>query len=171
MQKQILWMEGMMKNLMLAMVGALLFSSSAYAAGYGSAGCGLGSIIFGESTGIVQVSAATTNGTSYTQPFGITSGTSNCDSSGIVLAEKEQEIFVEHNFSSLSKEMANGKGEHLETLAGLLGCPLNVRGEFASMTQQQYEAIFIGSPVSSAEMLNSVKEKIASDPKLSGACK
>src|SRR3569832_2714255 len=45
---------------------------------YGSAGCGLGSIVFGSQPGFIQILAATTNGTFASQTFGITSGTSDC---------------------------------------------------------------------------------------------
>ena len=40
----------------------------------------------------MQVLAATTNGTSYSQVFGITSGTSNCTTDGVALNEMEQEL-------------------------------------------------------------------------------
>ncbi len=45
---------------------------------YGTAGCGLGSMAFGNQKGAIQILAATTNGLFGTQTFGITSGTSNC---------------------------------------------------------------------------------------------
>ena len=54
-------------------------SESGGAAKYGPAGCGLGSLIFDADSGWTQIFAATTNGTSGNQTFGITSGTSNCD--------------------------------------------------------------------------------------------
>src|SRR6186713_935077 len=65
----------------VCMLGLGLFFTSANAAadGYGPAGCGLGSMIFEPDSGFTQVFAATTNGTSGNQTFGITSGTSNCD--------------------------------------------------------------------------------------------
>src|SRR5580658_9609667 len=91
----------MIKRLALIIGGVLLLSTSAMADGtaapaaapapaaasggakYGTAGCGLGSIVFGNKAGIVQIFAATTNGTFATQTFGITTGTSNCsDTSG-----------------------------------------------------------------------------------------
>src|SRR3954464_7446787 len=45
---------------------------------YGTAGCGLGSLVFGDQKGAIQILAATTNTTFGTQTFGITTGTSNC---------------------------------------------------------------------------------------------
>src|SRR6266446_6006877 len=105
-----------MKKYLFAIVGTMIFSSSAFAAGYGEAGCGLGSLIFGKSEGAVQILAATTNNTFYTQAFGISSGTSNCDAKGFDTSKLEQEQFVANNFSGLAKEMAAGEGEQLTTL-------------------------------------------------------
>ncbi|HAS17244.1 MAG TPA: hypothetical protein DCR39_04980 [Nitrospiraceae bacterium] len=45
----------------------LPYSSAIAAEGYGAAGCGLGSMIFGNETGGIQVIAATTNATSQRQ--------------------------------------------------------------------------------------------------------
>ena len=51
--------EERMKKYLLAVMGAsLLFSTPVFAAGYGDAGCGLGSLVFGDSPGLVQVFAA-----------------------------------------------------------------------------------------------------------------
>src|SRR5690348_11977029 len=58
---------------------------------YGMAGCGLGSLVFGPNDApVAQVLAATTNGTFASQTFGISSGTSNCFSGGVLRAEREQ---------------------------------------------------------------------------------
>ncbi len=74
-----------MKSL-IVVLATLGFAAAANAAGagalkgngtYGVAGCGLGSMVFGNQEGGIQVIAATLNGTGI-QTFGITSGTSNC---------------------------------------------------------------------------------------------
>src|ERR1700691_5435873 len=121
-----------MKKYILAIVGTILFfsSASAFAASYGEAGCGLGSLIFGTQKGGVQILAATTNGTVNNQSFAITSGTSNCDAQGYDTSKLEQEQFVANNLSGLAKEMASGEGEQLTTLAGLLGCPMTQQPRF-----------------------------------------
>jgi len=145
---------------------ALTLGSTVYAAGYGAAGCGLGSMVFGDEAGLVQVFAATTNGTSASQLFGITSGTSNCDESGIILAEKEGEIFAEQNFDVLSKEMAAGEGEHLGAFATLLGCSSDQHAAFASYTQANYESIFASDQTSSSDMIQAVQAGISQEPAL-----
>ncbi len=148
----------------------LFLASTGHTAGYGAAGCGLGSLVFGNEAGPVQIFASTTNGTFGSQTFGITSGTSNCDAMGIVLSEREDNVFVAYNFDSIKKEMATGEGEHLDTLSGLVGCPSEKGSQFASYTQQNYKAIFASAQTTPEEMLQAVKGGIASHPELATSC-
>jgi len=160
-----------MKKYLLTFGVLMLLSSPAFAAGYGDAGCGLGSLIFGSAPGPIQILAATTNGTSYNQAFGITSGTSNCDKeSAMQTAQAQNQLqFVNANFPSLAKEMAAGEGEQLTTLAGLMGCSLVVP-EFGRYTQAHYEAIFVSTQTTPSEMLTAVTDGIVQDPALAASC-
>ena len=103
------------------------------------AGCGLGALVFGPvnmpEPGIL---AATTNATFGSQTFGITSGTSNCVSGGVVAAGHEQAAFAEVTFDDLKRDMAAGGGEFLSSFATLLGCEPAARPELARMTQAYY---------------------------------
>ena len=158
----------------LVMVGALVlslvsFSGSAFAAGYGDAGCGLGSIVFGNEQGAVQVIAATLNGTGV-QTFGITTGTSNCNPAGLVKLEKEREEFAMKNYSTLVKEMAMGEGENLDTLASLYGCSQDSHADFGSLTQENFSHIVKSDSTTSQEMLSSLKSEISGHAVLSKSC-
>lgn len=103
-----------MKYLILAIIG---FGSYAASANIGPAGCGLGHQFFGGKDS--QVIASTTNSSSYTNVFGITSGTSGCvDSSG----NAKLETFIEGNKQALSTEAARGEGETLASVAQILKC-------------------------------------------------
>lgn len=123
-----------MKKILVALTLSTV-ASSAFAAGYGTAGCGLGSMVIGDKPGFIQVSAATTNGTSGSQTFGISSGTSNCGGAG-----KSTEAFIEANKVALSNDIARGQGETLNTLAKMM----NVKdtNAFATKLQAQYNEIF-----------------------------
>ena len=159
----------------LLMVGALVlslvsFSGSAFAAGYGDAGCGLGSIVFGSEQGPVQVLAATTNGTFGSQTFGITTGTSNCNPAGLVKLEKEREEFAMKNYPTLVKEMAMGEGENLDTLAGLYGCSQESHADFGSLVQENFASIVKSDSTNSQEMLSSLNSEIAGHAVLSKSC-
>jgi Protein of unknown function (DUF3015) len=87
---------------------------------YGTAGCGLGSLAFGDQKGAIQILAATTNGLFGTQTFGITSGTSNCGESAVGTAGTK--TFIEGNREALAKDAARGSGETIDTLTVLAGC-------------------------------------------------
>jgi len=158
----------------LLMMGALVlslvsFSGSAFAAGYGDAGCGLGSIVFGNEQGGVQVLAATLNGTGI-QTFGITTGTSNCNPAGLVKLEKEREEFAEKNYSTLVKEMAMGEGENLDTLASLYGCSQESHADFGSLVQENFSTIVKNNSTTSQEMLSSLKSEMSGHTVLSKSC-
>ncbi len=157
--------------LLVTMLVSLLFASSAFAAGYGAAGCGWGGKVVGKNNDILaQLGATMLNGFSSNQTFAITSGTSQCGKSGLVTAESEQTLFVANNYPSLVKQMAAGEGEDLATLAGLLGCAPDKAGQFASFTQRSYGSIFASAEVTPSEMLTSLKQNLSSDPMLSTTC-
>ena len=144
-------------------------ASNAPAAGagakYGTAGCGLGSIVFGAKPGIVQIFAATTNGTSGNQTFGITSGTSNCvDAEG---GSNSAKSFIETNREALAKDIARGSGETISSLSSLAGCG-NDRAVGAKL-QKSYKKIFPSARVSSGAVGDSVVSTLKSDSTL--ACR
>jgi hypothetical protein len=143
-----------------------------YAGGYyGMAGCGLGSLIFGPvNQPGAQVLAATTNGTFATQTFGISSGTSNCVSGGVVRAEREQAAFAELNFRDLKQNMAAGGGEYLKSFATLLGCEDSVKPAFFKMTQERFEAIVPSENTAPIDLVVRTKVEVGAHPNLAGAC-
>jgi hypothetical protein len=158
-----------MKKYLLITIGMMLLSPSAFSAGYGDAGCGLGSLLFGAQPGPVQIFAATTNATGI-QSFGISSGTSNCDAKGFDTATIEQERFVANNFAGLAKDMASGEGEQLAALAGLLGCPAVQQTRFNTVAQKNYNAIFANDGATPAEVLTATKGVVSRDAELSVTC-
>lgn len=163
----------MKKLAMLVAVAGVVFlsGSAARAQGYGMAGCGLGSNVFGkDNTPLMQILAATTNGLFGTQTFGITSGTSNCVSGGVVKAEREQAAFAEVNFQDLKRNMASGGGEFVMSFATLLGCEDSAKPAFIKMSQDRYERILPSENTSPLQLLAGVKAEIKSDTQLARAC-
>ena len=158
-----------MKKAYVLFAAAILAAASAEAGvgrKYGTAGCGLGSMLMGKSGS--QVLAATTNSTSYSQLFGITSGTSNCADDGVAMVDKEKEFFANANYESLMQEIAQGKGENLEAMASLYGCHGDA---FASSMKNHYTAIFPAKDTDSDAMLANIDEVVNSDAALHNACK
>jgi hypothetical protein len=138
---------------------------------YGMAGCGLGALAFeGQNDKVSQVLAATTNGTFGTQTFGITSGTSECTTDGVIRSERAQEAFAEANFESLTREMAQGEGEHLRAFASLMGCSETSFSDFGRLTQRQYTRIVPHDAMSPVELIDAVQRTISADPVLSRTC-
>ncbi|MEM6274562.1 MAG: DUF3015 family protein [Myxococcota bacterium] len=147
---------------------ATVAPGSALAAGYGTAGCGLGSLVFGDDPGIVQIFAATTNATFGTQTFGITTGTSNCvDGGGLAAADKK--AFVKMNYASLMRDAASGKGEYLSAFANILGCDAAVQGHFFQATQKNHSELF-NTKADVDATLQSVDTMLSSDPTLAQSC-
>ena len=148
---------------------ALLIPGIASAAPYGMAGCGLGSLVFGDDAGMIQLLAGTTNGTFASQTFGITSGTSNCvEASGS--ASIDQKAFIQVNYANLVRDAAEGQGEYLSAFATLLGCHATVHEDFFSLTQTQHEAIFTPE-MAPTEALTKIKGIMAKDQLLASQCK
>lgn len=157
-------------SLIAAAASLFLLPLSVFAAGYGAAGCGLGSMVFGSKKGIEQVFAATTNGTFGSQTFGITFGTSNCGDNGLIKLSKEREVFAQENYTSLVKEMAQGKGENLSTLASLYQCPAAKHQEFGAMVQEKFDALVTSDQTTSTELLSQLEGQLTSHPTLASSC-
>jgi len=102
---------------------------------YGTAGCGLGSLAFGNQQGPIQIFAATLNSTGV-QTFGITTGTSNCGPG--LFAKAEINTFIQSNSVALENDIVRGQGETLSTLNNMLGCD----AQFSSTLQQNYKNLY-----------------------------
>lgn len=129
---------------------------------YGPAGCGLGSLIFSPDSGWTQIFAATTNGSSGNQTFGITSGTSNCDTGPGNATAKN---YVEANRTQLAKDISRGKGATLSGLSELAGC--SDSKAVGSKLRRNFKRIFPSARVESAAVSESVVELLKSDEALS----
>lgn len=142
----------------MAVVAVLSLSvvGSVFAENYGSAGCGLGSMIFGDQPGGIQVIAATTNASTYSQLFGITSGTSNCDKQPKSFSNRKLNEFVVANVDNLAKDIAMGHGESLETVAELMGIPAAQRMQVYAKLQSNFTKIFTSEKVETADVIDGI---------------
>lgn len=155
-----------MRLAIFALVSMLGFSAFA-----GDAGCGLGSLIITKNSKLLQLFALTTNGSFFSQGFGITSGTSGCSASGLVYNDKQIEYFVEVNQEDLSREMAQGRGDKLATLALLNGCASEQsQAAFASFAQKSYGRIVPAASTTSTEMVSNLKTELGSQAELNQLC-
>ncbi len=165
------------RNILIA-ASVIVFSASAFATAkdvshkmraasttgaYGEAGCGLGSIVFGNQPGYIQIVAATLNGTGG-QTFAITTGTSNCAPAAQGLAAA---LFIKSNGETLRKDIARGQGETVDSLALILNCQdsqllgQTLRANFSSVMNQNADA---------DEKSKLIQETISATPRLKASC-
>ena len=146
-----------MKKFIMLSVFTLLFATAGtgFAAGYGTAGCGLGSMLIGSDPGFTQVLAATTNGTSGSQTFGISSGTSNCGKSAFSSNERLNE-FVKANLDNLAKDVAMGHGESLETITELLEVSPDQRQAVHARLKANFTQIFPSETIQVADVIDNI---------------
>lgn len=133
-------------------------------------GCGLGKLAWSDFKNqkniAPQVLMATTNGTFGSNTFGISFGTSGCTNDGKVWAEYKTTLFAEINFENLSQEMAQGQGEHLASLATLMGVPVEHQVEFFAMTQEKYTSLIRSGETSPVALVKALHDAMSGHPVL-----
>jgi len=153
-----------MKKLIL---GSLLVAGSSAALAMGPAGCGLGTaVVFkNPTTWVEHVLAATTNGTSGNQTFGMTSGTLGCEAAGGPLASGV-DYFIDENIDLIAMESANGQGETIQALAEMIGVQDQDTGLFTASMQQHFDTLFPSADTSSAEVYDAIVAMMRTDIRL-----
>ena len=131
------------------------------AGSYGAAGCGLGSMAFGNQPGALQIVAATLNGILGNQTFGITFGTLNC---GTGLFAQGTRNFVEANREALAKDVARGGGETVGALTVINRCADS--HAVGAALQASFGRIFPSADASDEQVTNAILETLRSDPGL-----
>ena len=130
----------------------------------GDAGCGLGGMLIKSNTKLLQLFAVTTNGTFFSQTLGITFGTSDCSAKGLVLNDKQIQYFVEVNHSDLIREMAQGYGDKLSTLAALNGCRTDSQiSAFNAKAQSSFRSIVPSSYTTAVDFVNNMHSASIAD--------
>ena len=154
------------------LIGAVIASTAlvcathekpAVAGNYGMAGCGLGSIVFGNKPGFIQILAATTNGTFASQTFGITTGTSNCTDTGG--GAPSAAAFIQTNREALAKDISRGNGETIKNLATLSGC--QDPNAVGATLQKNFKVIFPTADISNTQVSTNVITVLKSETSLS----
>ena len=149
-----------------ALVASALFASNALAAP-SVGGCGVGSKLFAGEGGIApQVLAVTTNGSTGSQTFGISTGTSGCSQDGVVQTNWRTAMFIDANGTKLAENIAAGQGESLESLMALLGVKNEHRSEFVTVSRRNFAVIYPSETASTAEVLEGLKASLNSSATL-----
>lgn len=144
-----------MKKIFLGFVVCGVLGSVAFANANSQTGCGLGTLIISQpNSAVLYALQATTNHSTFTQTFGISSGTMNCRKARFVLDERVQE-FVAANMDALHKEISMARGETLDTLVELL--QVEDQEAFKQSLQENYLAIYQNANVDMASTLDSIQ--------------
>ena len=129
-------------------------SGMKFAGRYGVAGCGLGSLAFGDQQGGIQILAATLNGTGI-QTFGITTGTSNCGPGLFAMGTKN---FVEANREAVAKDISRGEGEAIGALTVINACPDSHK--VGAALKKNFAQIFPNDQVSSDDVTKAILDTL-----------
>ncbi|WP_028115632.1 DUF3015 family protein [Ferrimonas senticii] len=131
-------------------------------------GCGLGTMIFdGKKGKVFKVLAATTNGTSGNQTFGISLGTLGCDGNGTIHSREKIALFIDGNMDNLARDIAKGEGETLDTLAQVWGIQDADKVLFTSMTQDNFGTIYAAANVTSNDVMVNINNMLVDSDTLS----
>jgi len=148
--------------LMLASVGATHADSGP--------GCGLGQQIFAGQTGLAaHALAATTNTTFFAnQLFGLSFDSLGCDGQTVVSADFQRDVFVASNFDNIAKDVAQGGGDHLQSLAAIMEIQDTDTEKFYKLAQANFDSLFgeLGAD-DYAAWLDNLDSTLSTDPALS----
>lgn len=141
-----------MKKLFGALVvcSSLALTSTAGAVD-STGGCGLGSMAWRGHSGIIPQSLAMTTNHWFSNTIGVTLGTSGCDPNGRITGGTGRMTlaFLQDNMEQFAMDAAAGKGETIDTLAGILDVDSERLGK---NIQQNFAYIFPNDNVEVAEV-------------------
>ena len=148
----------MKKNLVLgAVFAAALLAVSPAKAIDSTGGCGLGSMAWRGQSGIIpQVLAMTTNGI-FLNTIGVTLGTSGCDPNGRVTGGTGKLVLavIENNMEQFAMDASAGRGETIDTIAGLLEVDSK---ELGARAQQNFAYLFTDENVEAVDLTLKIME-------------
>ena len=143
--------------------GAILLGASTVT--FANPGCGVGAMIWdGQDGAPAHILAATTNGISGNQTFGMTTGTLGCDTNETV---QSMALYLDNNLDKVARDISRGEGENLDTLAVLLNVQEGDRDNFRSQLQSNFEKIFPNAETTSNQATDAIVEIMESDESLS----
>ena len=130
---------------------------------YGTAGCGVGALLFKDKPGPIQAVASILNST-FGQLFSITSESVGCTDKPSAITE----IYLEKNHHGLLADIAGGNGETIEGLAMLFECD-NHR-LFALTLKNHLKEIYPHQDATPKDIENNIIKAIKTNPELRATC-
>ena len=141
----------MKKILNVVAVCAIMGLTNTAGAVDSTGGCGLGSMAWRGQSGIIPQSLAMTTNHWFSNTIGVTLGTSGCDPNGRITGGTGRMTlaFLQDNMEQFAMDAAAGKGETIDTLAGILDVDSEKLGK---NIQQNFAYIFPNDNVEVAEV-------------------
>ncbi len=165
----------MLKKLLIVQLAVVLVGFSAAVASARmnpdtGPGCGLGKLAWmdykGQKQIAPQVMMVTTNAILGSSTFGISFGTSGCTNDGVIMKTERVNVFAAINFENLAQDMARGEGEHLASLATLMGVPEDQQTEFFTLAQDKYTTLIESGETTPVAMLKALNDAMETHPVL-----
>lgn len=130
------------RKIILATAASLMLLPMSVMATEKGAGCGIGKEIMKGKTGTgAHVVAAILNAVIIPNTFFMTTGILGCDVSQQVQNEQNREVFVASNMDNITRDVAQGQGEYLASLANIMGIQEEDKQDFFSITQKNSEKL------------------------------
>lgn len=118
-------------------------------------GCGFGTaLLSGKKGKFMEIIAVTTNGTSGSSTFAISSGTSGYKEGGTI-GVNIVDTYVAQNMDNLATDIARGDGEYLDTLAHLM--KVENRDTFKDKLHKNFNKIYTSKDISSKEVVTNIR--------------
>jgi len=157
----------MKKIVCIIAFSSLAFASQPAMSSDTGPGCGIGKHLLSGESGIgANVAAWFLNHAILPQSSSQTSGILGCDTTKQVSNDQQKEKFVASNMDSLSVDMAQGEGDHLTTLASLMGVEEKDHAKFFELTQTNYGTIFGNTETDADMVLSTLNKEMAMSPNL-----
>jgi len=117
----------------------------------------------------ISIEHAEIDGTDI-EPFGVTEldieRAANFELKLELNASEKVNVFAAINFDNISQEMAQGQGEHLTSLATLMGIPADQHNIFFTMVQEKYTTLIQAGETSPKAVVKAMYGAIDNHPVL-----
>lgn len=144
---------GSKKTVVLVLAFLALFAAAEAFAN--NVGVGFGTVLMeGKKGKLWEVLAVTTNGTSGSSTFAITSGTSGYKE-GAKIGMAAVDVYIAENMDALAVDIAKGDGDYLETLAFLMKA--QDKEAFKLLMHRNFDKIYASQDVTSNEVSETIK--------------
>jgi hypothetical protein len=140
------------KFLVVLVLVGLFVTAGAFA---NNVGVGFGTVLMeGKEGKLFEILAVTTNGTSGSFTFAITSGTSGYKE-GQKIGMAAVDVYIAENMDTLAVDIAKGEGDYLNTLAFLMKA--QDKEAFNNLMHSNFSKIYASQDVTSSEVSETIK--------------